>query len=329
MSAQFVPELTVEQAWHMSSDAQVWRLLSGFIATGVTQTALAHPFDTLKVRAQCSPRLSAQWSAAATGRTRTRDLLSGRLFRGMAVPMLAAPLAHMTSMYAYDRARVAMGGRNTMGSVDVMFAGLWAGLWASLVETPLELIKCQVQARSFRPVVGDGGVVRMAAYRSSFEALSEIPYRGQECRGPMQGLVATMARNAVGYAAYYCTYEGVRRLLDERDEAASDFEYGARIATAGGAAGVAFWAVAYPLDTIKTRIQTDSIVREHAVDTTIRGVLRSLRAEGAASLWRGITPTLLRAAPCSAVTFFAFDWGCLLFDRMFERKRIHYPIEGD
>lgn len=59
-----------------------------------------------------------------------------------------------------------------------------------------------------------------------------------------------------------------------------------------------------PLDVIKTRIQAEP--------GKYKGVIDCLRTcyqkEGLTVLFRGMAPTLLRAFPCNAATFFAYTW---------------------
>jgi len=59
----------------------------------------------------------------------------------------------------------------------------------------------------------------------------------------------TVVRDAVGYGFYFVAYEGVKRLFPEP-------EGGVAILSAGGVAGCATWASIYPLDVVKTRVQT-------------------------------------------------------------------------
>jgi solute carrier family 25 (mitochondrial carnitine/acylcarnitine transporter), member 20/29 len=67
----------------------------------------------------------------------------------------------------------------------------------------------------------------------------------------------TSIRDAVGYGFYFWSYEICRRVLktSEEDEARVA---AAKVLLAGGIAGVVTWASIFPLDVIKTRVQTQA-----------------------------------------------------------------------
>ena len=110
-----------------------------------------------------------------------------------------------------------------------------------------------------------------------------------------------------------------------------------RVAFYGGLAGECLWLSSYPLDVIKSKMQTDGLVRagmaaEQATTAsgaavastagkgaavegaeaqfgvqryrTMRDCFAQVwRAEGLGGFWKGIGPTLLRAMPVSGATF--------------------------
>jgi solute carrier family 25 carnitine/acylcarnitine transporter 20/29 len=76
-------------------------------------------------------------------------------------------------------------------------------------------------------------------------------------RGLYIGGGITAVRDAVGYGFYFGAYEGVKRLFPKPDGNAA-------ILVAGGVAGCATWASVYPLDVVKTRVQTQVAGRGRA-----------------------------------------------------------------
>lgn len=81
----------------------------------------------------------------------------------------------------------------------------------------------------------------------------------------------------------------------------------AAVLVAGGFAGLVSWAVATPLDVIKSRMQMAGL--KH---TVYRGVLdcmaRSVRQEGLGVFFRGLTINSARAFPVNAVTFLSYEY---------------------
>ena len=67
---------------------------------------------------------------------------------------------------------------------------------------------------------------------------------------------------------------------------------------AGGLAGVAFWTAIYPLDAVKSRVQSYSV--------PVLLAFKSLKEEKA--LYRGLGPCLIRAFPATAAHFVAFEY---------------------
>lgn len=79
---------------------------------------------------------------------------------------------------------------------------------------------------------------------------------------------------------------------------------------AGGIAGVASWAFLYPLDVMKTLVQSVPMHKEARIIPTVR---QAVQRRGSQLLWSGLTPTMARAFPVSAVTFLVFEWVLQLY----------------
>jgi len=79
----------------------------------------------------------------------------------------------------------------------------------------------------------------------------------------------------------------------------------ARRLTAGGVAGMAACAVAYPLDLLRTRLAAQT------TSSYYKGILSSLativRDEGAVGLYRGLGATLIQVAPSLAINYCAYE----------------------
>ena len=81
--------------------------------------------------------------------------------------------------------------------------------------------------------------------------------------------------------------------------------------TAGGLAGVAMWSFAIPPDVIKSRIQS-------APEGVYKGffdcVLKTVRADGPAALFKGFGPAMARAFPANAATFLGVEVSAKLLE---------------
>lgn len=76
-----------------------------------------------------------------------------------------------------------------------------------------------------------------------------------------------------------------------------------KIALYGGLAGEALWLSSYPLDVVKSKMQSDGFGSDQRFKSMRDCFRQTYRAEGLRGFWKGIAPTLLRAMPVSAGTF--------------------------
>lgn len=75
---------------------------------------------------------------------------------------------------------------------------------------------------------------------------------------------------------------------------------------AGVMAGFGLWGSMFPIDTIKSKIQADSLSKPQ-FKGTIDCIQRSVAIEGYAGLWKGVSAALWRAIPVNAAIFLAVE----------------------
>ena len=184
----------------------------------------------------------------------------------------------------------------------VWTAGATAGLTTWLISAPTELIKCQTQLQEDR---------------SSWRVARDV-WKDRGIRGLYHGGTITSIRDAVGYGFYFWSYEFGKSSLgyvEEEDGAAL------KVFIAGGIAGVVTWTSIYPLDVIKTKIQSPGITHVAGEQTSLvnhseRGawsiVKTSYRQEGLGIFFRGLGVCNVRAFIVNAVQV-SVKWS---FDRM-------------
>jgi len=86
----------------------------------------------------------------------------------------------------------------------------------------------------------------------------------------------------------------------------------------GAAAGYALWAIIYPIDVIKTRMQTDGFTREtgQKYKSTLDCVKTVWRTEGVSAFTRGLLPTLIRSPFANGATFLGFEMAARVLDKL-------------
>jgi hypothetical protein len=77
---------------------------------------------------------------------------------------------------------------------------------------------------------------------------------------------------------------------------------------AGGITGALTWGLIYPLDMIKTRIQTMPLNTPLSELSVARVASDIIKTQGTRALFRGMGVTLLRAFPVNGTIFPVYEW---------------------
>ncbi|XP_073050324.1 mitochondrial thiamine diphosphate carrier 2-like isoform X1 [Primulina eburnea] len=129
-----------------------------------------------------------------------------------------------------------------------------------------------------------------------------IPYAGMQF-----GTYDTFKRWTMAWNRYRSSY------ASQSEDALSSFQ----LFLCGLAAGTCAKAVCHPLDVVKKRFQIVGLQRhprygarvEHQAYKNMTDALRQIfLAEGWAGLYKGIVPSVVKAAPAGAVTFVAYEF---------------------
>ncbi|KAF8978628.1 hypothetical protein BGZ52_005836, partial [Haplosporangium bisporale] len=138
----------------------------------------------------------------------------------------------------------------------VFTAGFVAGVACFLVSTPTELVKCRAQVIAARLDPSSSAAAQRAilSESGSWQVTKDV-VRRFGFNGLYQGGLVTILRDAPGYGVYFLGYEGLKRFLDVPAGETGGINTW-KLLFAGGVAGTLSWASIYPLDVIKTRLQT-------------------------------------------------------------------------
>ena len=236
------------------------------------------------------------------------DGVSG-LYRGVSAPLFGAAVETSSLFFSYRLAQDAFqsfsnnGGNGKLPLGALVTCGAASGAFTSLLLTPIELVKCQLQApQSAQSNVPRGPISVMISV-----------YRHQGIAGFWRGQIGTLIRETGGSAAWFGSYEGVSGLFRQYDLRSSVEDTVAlpvwQQLLAGASAGATYNFVFYPADTIKSRMQTEGL---GPVATgkrqTFWVVGRTLwRQQGLKGMYRGCGLTVGRAAPSSALIFTIYE----------------------
>lgn len=265
---------------------------------GCAGKAVEYPADTVKVKLQAQGNTGASYTGPLDCARQTLRAEGVRgLYVGLPVPLLGS-MAEMAVLFtAMGRIkRVVAANPEAPTLVETCLAGGGAGVCATFVLTPVELIKCRLQTRTYNG--GSGGAV--AAIRDAL--------RTEGPRVLYKGFLGTLLREVPGTAAWFGMYEWTLGQLT-RGAAADDEPAGWKVIAAGGAGGMGYWGAFYPADTVKTEMQTRSAVGRGggAAPSFFQTFASIYRSAGLRGLYAGLGPTLLRAIPSNAAVFYVYD----------------------
>ncbi|KAK0713778.1 mitochondrial carrier domain-containing protein [Lasiosphaeria miniovina] len=217
-------------------------------------------------------------AAATTAATRARLYLRPWI-TGTAAPVLGYGALNALLFVSYNRTEAALNrwltqadalptAANTTTGTNLWttwVAGAVGGLATWVVSTPTELIKCRAQLAA-----PSSSTASSSSSSSSSLAITKRILRTEGVRGLYFGGVVTALRDGVGYGFYFWSYELTSRWLLSSTAAAgtgntntgggSGGSDAARVLMCGGLAGIVTWASIFPLDVIKTRMQTQGVL---------------------------------------------------------------------
>lgn len=200
---------------------------------------------------------------------------------------------------------------NQFSVAQISAAGFFSAIPQTIITAPFERVKVllQIQGQKQR-APGE-----KPKYSGGVDVVRQL-YKEGGIRSVFRGSAMTLARDGPGSAFYFATYEIVKRKLTPKDPATG--QPGAlsmsAVMVAGGAAGIAMWIPVFPIDTIKSRLQSAE------GRPTISGTIKGIHASGGLkAFFPGIGPAMARAVPANAATFAGVELAHKAMRKMFDR----------
>ncbi|KAK4156837.1 mitochondrial carrier domain-containing protein [Chaetomidium leptoderma] len=263
---------------------------AGYIS-GAAGIILGNPLDVLKVRLQAgSPSLSSTTTAPITNPTPSTTSSYLRPFLlGTAAPVLGYGALNALLFVSYNRTEAFLNhhlsghdqdsSSNSRGTnlLTTWLAGAVGGLATWVISTPTELVKCRAQLQlpsSFPPLSSNnnrgapnrGETQTQTQGKVSSLTITKQILRTRGLAGLYHGGTVTALRDSIGYGFYFWGYELCSRYLLPPSSvpqsesggaaAAAGWSETTRVLLCGGLAGIITWASIFPLDVVKTRVQT-------------------------------------------------------------------------
>ncbi|PBK60609.1 mitochondrial carrier, partial [Armillaria solidipes] len=319
-------------------------LLDFFAGTisGIAGLVVGYPFDTVKVRFQ-NPEMTGKYRSTmhALATIIKEERFIG-MYKGITSPLATAALMNGLVFASYRFfMKIQLENNSSIPTLtQIALAGAGSGIVSSIVTTPTELIKIRQQS--------------LLVSSSTYEVILDI-LRKNGIRGLYRGMAATALRD-LGYGSYFFAYEATSRyftpvpdsplhpseiqlLLSQVDGQVRTPSWAAML-LAGGVAGIGEiaspvvycfsvgWMTTFPLDVVKTRMQSTESLHTSSISSPNTGsspsspllppranpyrtvwstIVASYQAEGLAVFFRGLAPTLIRAVPVNMATFATFE----------------------
>ena len=188
----------------------------------------------------------------------------------------------------YVKELLSIGNSNKKNCILVSFlAGGAAGFAQSFVCSPMELIKIGMQYQNV------GEKTAKHNYVGPVEQSKRI-WKASGVRGLSKGLTATVIRDSTGFAAYIASYDQIRSQWAGSNRSVKDLSL-IETSIAGGTAGCISWIVNYPIDVVKTRIQSSGLPNQPNYKGIMDCFIKIIKADGVRGMYRGLAPALVRA----------------------------------
>ncbi|EIW68366.1 hypothetical protein TREMEDRAFT_32480 [Tremella mesenterica DSM 1558] len=273
-------------------------LIAGSVG-GIAQVLVGQPFDIVKVRIQTAPSGTYKSPLDCAQKLLRSDGPTG-FYKGTLTPLLGIGACVSIQFGALEGAKRFFGGRKgdkeELNLAELYTAGAIAGVANTIVANPVEHIRIRLQTQPQPPI-----------YRGPWDCAVALWKMGG-IGGVFKGQVSTMWRDGLGYGSYFLAYEylvqrHIRTKGVKREDIAPIWSV-----TYGAAAGYALWFSIYPIDVIKSKLQTDHL---NPTKRQYKGMIDCATQVWRTSGWKGftggLTPTLVRSPFANGATFVAFE----------------------
>lgn len=253
-------------------------LMCGSIG-GLWGTVASHPLDTIRIRLQLQTYNIYKGIIDWAQKTIKLEGVSG-LYKGMLPPII-----FQCPTYAFLFAGKEFGDKmvgkigNFSENTQSLLAGCVGGWFSTIVSWPAELLKI----RSQNEILG----------KTDYVKLARNMIKQQGMRSLYKGYLWTLVRDIPAFAVYFGCFEiGWSMYTKPHDPFLKKLAYQLLF---GSIAGIASWLITYPIDVIK------SIIQSKDANLSIREVFQdNYRKHGMRFFWKGMLATSIRAVPMEA-----------------------------
>ncbi|BGP37970.1 hypothetical protein JCM10449v2_001897 [Rhodotorula kratochvilovae] len=261
------------------------------LTASFTSTVAGFPLDSVKSRLQVK-RYSSVLDCAR--RTYAEEGIRG-FFRGVTVPLVTITLVRTASFSIYTWTKDVLEQRplfakEKAGSAAVtgFLGGAASGLLLSVGTSAFEYTKIKLQLEYL--IAMKKGVPYVP--RGTIQGFMDL-YRQGGFLGLYTGFRLHALRDTLGTGMYFGMYDSAQNFIQSRRDTFENVPTTLTTFVCGSAAGVSSWAVIYPVDLVKAKVQRNALA-----DVGYErpwSIFKRLSAGGVTKLYRGLGVSATRS----------------------------------
>ncbi|KRX01597.1 Mitochondrial carrier domain [Pseudocohnilembus persalinus] len=278
-----------------------------------TQTILAYPLDVVKSRLQVSK--SAYKGPLQCIQFMVKNEGYGSFFRGMLNPLLLMTVINSMYFGSIDALKRVYKAQYQLKDEEIPLKAMFAiagasACYSDLVLIPMERIKIKLQVQNNK---------LNKEYNGSLSAAIKLIQQGG-VKTLYKGACISLMRDFLGCGTFFVTYEILKRKFAEFKQQNTNINFESpgmhfiELAGSGMVSGWAFWLLAYPLDVIRARLQSDSLVNSkfRGYSDVISYIYK--QKGGISNFYRGLPVTLIMSSVYSSSCIYTWEVSKILLD---------------
>ncbi|KAF5347881.1 hypothetical protein D9757_007688 [Collybiopsis confluens] len=240
-------------------------VISALSASGIS-TFAGYPLDSLKSRLQT---IKTPITVPRLAITVYKEEGVAGFYRGLWIPLFTISFVRAASFTIYTSTKEYFQKRQWLtrdSIIDVSLVGGIAGALSGALISVGSALRRQLEYS-----IASSKGIHLARAPGTLDAVREI-FRTSGFGGLYTGFRLHFTRDTMGTMLYFCEYDGMRYLLGRQrsgEQAAIPSWLPIHVSlvpfVCGSFAGVTSWALIYPLDVVKTKVQQRALVGESIV----------------------------------------------------------------
>ncbi|GME99477.1 unnamed protein product [Ambrosiozyma monospora] len=299
--------------------------------SGAIGKIVEFPFDSIKVKLQYSQSLptaifTSTWHCIKS--TWIHEGWYNGFYKGLMSPMIGSSLEIASLFVSYKMAQDGLNylkrsdSKDELTMLEKFLCGGVSGISASFVLTPVELIKVKYQVEDLKNIGNGISIVPKQQDSTSIGKLVKSIYQAEGIKGLWKGQTTTLVREFGGSAAWFGAYEMTLEFFKSRIQKNDNLDLGKRkedyehkpmeLMIAGGMAGMAYNGILFPVDTVKSIIQSqDHLTGSNgkvSSSNTVLGVSKIIYMKhGLKGFYSGLGITMIKTVPASGIMFYCYE----------------------